>query len=324
MIKKTTRFLSENVSFLGLVFVLIIGALLSPSFLTSENLSNVLRSASIIGCVSVGMTFVILCGSIDLSVSSVFALSGYCFIVLSESSIVLALLVPIAVGVSVGLLNGFLISKLNIPPFVGTLASMMLVRGIVLLLTNETTVKAKNELPAALKFIGRGAFLQYISVPLIIFIILALVVSYILNRRPIGRAMYIVGGNKEAARMMGVSVTKTLFFSHMICGGLAALGGVILASRVGSATPLAGNGYELYAIAAVVLGGARLTGGVGKTLGTFLGTLIMGSFTNIFNLQTILNAVWEQVLVGGILLVIVVLQAAGGRLGPSRIKKKNA
>lgn len=312
--KKAIRIITDNVALIGLALVLLTGTLVSPSFLTLENLSNVLRSASIMGCVAVGMTFVILCGSIDLSVSSMFALSGYCFIVLSQQSIALAILVPLAVGIAVGILNGFLVAKLSIPSFVGTLATMLFVRGLVLLLTGETTIKAENGLPEALVFIGRGSFFQRISMPLVLFLVIAAIAAYVLKKRPIGRAMYIVGGNQEAARMMGVSVAKTTFIAHAVCSLLAAAGGTILASRVGSAYPLAGDGYELYAIAAVVIGGASLNGGIGKMSGTMLGTLIMGSFTNIFNLQKTLNPVWENAVVGSILLIVVLLQAISRRM----------
>ncbi|MDY3003874.1 MAG: ABC transporter permease [Christensenella hongkongensis] len=311
--KKVGSFLSDNVALLGFIAVFIIGCILSSTFYTAENIGNVLRSASIMGIVSIGMTFVILCGSIDLSVSSVFALSGYFFIVLAPVSPVLAILVPIAVGAAVGLLNGLLVTKMSIPAFVGTLASMLFVRGLVLMLTKEVTVKGQN-MPEALQFIGRGSlgsgdFLNAISFPLILFIALIILTSWILKKRSLGRAMYIVGGNAEAAKMMGVSVHGTMFAAHTICGLMAGVAGIVFASRVGSATPLAGTGYEMYAIAAVVIGGASLEGGIGKMSGTLFGALIMGSFTNIFSLQKFIDPVWQNAIIGIILLVVVVLQS---------------
>jgi ribose transport system permease protein len=305
------EFASRSSPFIGLIVVFAIGAAVSPAFLTPENLTNFARTASIMGFVAIGMTFVILCGSIDLSVSSVFSLSGFLFIYFAQYSIVLAICVPLSAGLIIGLFNGLLITRFSIPAFVATLATMIFVRGLVLVLTNETTFKIAG-LPDVLHFLGRGMILKYVSFPLLMFIVAIAVASFVLRRRPIGRAMYIVGGNAEAARMMGVSVMGTIITAHAICGVMAALGGIFLASRVGAAYPLSGTGYELYAIAAVVIGGARLTGGVGNVSGTVAGTLIMGAFSNIFNLQRFLDPVWELVVVGCVLLAVVFLQSVVG------------
>jgi ribose/xylose/arabinose/galactoside ABC-type transport system permease subunit len=303
------EFASRNSPFIGLAAVLLVGALVSPVFLTPLNLANFARVASIMGFAAIGMTFVILCGSIDLSVSSVFSLSGFLFILLSKYSIVLAVGGPLAAGLIVGLLNGVLITSFAIPAFVATLATMIFVRGLVLVVTNETTFKVAGGLSSVLAFLGRGMIVPYVSFPLLVFIAAVAIASFVLRRRPIGRAMYIVGGNAEAARMMGVSVANTLKTAHALCGLMAAFGGIFIASRVGAAYPLAGTGYELYAIAAVVIGGAKLTGGVGNVSGTVAGTLIMAAFSNIFNLQRFLDPVWELVVVGCVLLAVVFLQS---------------
>ncbi|HBE79322.1 MAG TPA: ABC transporter permease [Firmicutes bacterium] len=317
--KKFKTFILDNVTLIGLLTVIFIGALISPTFLSLQNTSNLLRSASIMGLVSVGMTFVILCGSIDLSVSSVFSLSCYFFIVLSRYSVILAILVPLAVGILVGLANGFLINKMSIPAFVGTLATMLFVRGLVLVLCNNVTVNV-GSLPPVLNYIGRGVLLQYISFPLILFILTVLIAAFILKKRFIGRTMYIVGGNAEAAKMMGVSVQGTLYTAHALSGLMAAMAGIIFASRVGSSYPLAGNGYELYAIASVVIGGAALTGGIGKMTGTLFGSLIMGSFSNIFKLQRYIDPQWEFVMIGTILLAVVIIQSFATIYGSARRK----
>ena len=297
--------------FIGLIVLFAIGAAASSAFLTPENLANLARTASIMGFVAIGMTFVILCGSIDLSVSSVFSLSGFLFIYFAQYSIVLAICVPLSAGLIIGLVNGLLITRFSIPAFVATLATMIFVRGLVLVLTNETTFKIAA-LPDVLRYLGRGTIFTYVSFPLLMFIVATAIASFVLRRRPIGRAMYIVGGNAEAARMMGVSVAGTIMTAHAVCGVMAALGGIFLASRVGAAYPLSGTGYELYAIAAVVIGGARLTGGIGNVSGTVAGTLIMGAFSNIFNLQRLLDPVWELVVVGCVLLAVVLLQSVVG------------
>lgn len=304
---KIKNYLKGNVSFLGLIFVFLVGVLVSKTFLSPINISNLLRSASFVGVIAIGMLFVVLCGSIDISVGSVFALAGYLFIVNADKGAV-AIILPLGVGAFIGLINGFLTGKLAIPPFIGTMATMLLVKGIVLQLTGESTVKGP-ELSPFMKQLGRGTLFRFLPVPFLIFLICLLISAFILKRRKLGRNMYIVGGNEEAASMMGIRVRSTKYVAHCICGLLTAIGGVLFASRVGSAAPLAGAGYEMYAIAAVVIGGAALTGGVGKMSGTFFGTLIMGSFSNIFNLQKIIDPVWQDVIVGAVLLVVILLQA---------------
>ncbi len=321
--EKTITFLNENIALLGLVVVLILGVLINPLFSTPENLSNLLRTTSITGFVAIGMTFVILCGSIDLSVSSVFSLSGFLFIYFSQQSDMLAILMPLVVGVTIGVVNGVLITRFAIPAFIGTLATMLFVRGLVLVLTNENTYKVKI-LSSVLYYFGRGDIVQYVSFPLVMFTIALLIASYILRRRTVGRAMYIVGGNAEAAKMMGVNVSTTLIIAHVISSFMASVGGIVLASRVGAAYPLSGTGYELIAIAAVVIGGARLSGGVGRISGTCIGVLIMGAFSNIFNLQGFLDPVWEFVVVGTVLLVVVVMQAVVTNVGLQSISNQKA
>ena len=321
--EKTITFLNENIALLGLVVVLILGVLINPLFSTPENLSNLLRTTSITGFVAIGMTFVILCGSIDLSVSSVFSLSGFLFIYFSQQSDMLAILMPLVVGVTIGVVNGVLITRFAIPAFIGTLATMLFVRGLVLVLTNENTYKVKS-LSSVLYYFGRGDIVQYVSFPLVMFTIALLIASYILRRRTVGRAMYIVGGNAEAAKMMGVNVSTTLIIAHAISSFMASVGGIVLASRVGAAYPLSGTGYELIAIAAVVIGGARLSGGVGRISGTCIGVLIMGAFSNIFNLQGFLDPVWEFVVVGTVLLVVVVMQAVVTNVGLQSVSNQKA
>lgn len=313
---KVKNFLINNVALVGLAMLIVLGTCIQTTFISLENISNLLRSASITGLLSVGMTFTVLCGSIDLSVASVFAMSGYLMLSLSGYSVTLALLVPLLFGAAVGVINGFLIHRLSIPPFIGTLATQLFVRGIVQTATNQEPYKVK-EIPKLLLFLCRGNLPGEIPVPFVIFVVLALGMAFVLKKRFIGRSMYIVGGNAEAATMMGVSVFKTLTAAHVFCGIFAAAAGMLYTSRVGIASPIAGTGYEMYAIAAVVIGGASLNGGIGKMSGSFIGALIMASFANIFKLQTLLGAVWEDVAIGVVLLAVIIVQALitmeGGR-----------
>lgn len=305
---KAKSFFSNNIALVGLLIVLLVGVCVQRTFVSPENLTNLLRSASLMGFIGIGMTFVVLCGSIDLSVASVFALSGYLMLNLSQYNIVLAFVVPLLAGAVVGLVNGLLVEKLSIPAFIATLATQMFVRGLVQMFCDQTTYKVAS-IPFPVLALGRLTFSNIVPLSLILFIIATLIAAYVLNRRFIGRSMYIVGGNLEAANMMGVSVPKTMITAHVICSVLTCIGGMIYTSRVGVASPLAGTGYEMYAIAAVVLGGAKLTGGVGKVSGTFIGTLIMSSFSNIFSMQNVLSAVWSDVVVGSVLLIVITAQA---------------
>ena len=186
---------------------------------------------------------------------------------------------------------------------------MMAVKGTTLVLTNENTYFASNSIEE-FQYIGRGLLAPYVTVPSVMFICCAVAGAYILRHTMLGRNMYAVGGNAEAARMMGVNVEKTLMFSHIFTGGMAALAGITLVSRVGAAYPLAGEGKELDVIAACVIGGTALTGGKGHISGTFIGVLIMGMLTNIFNMQSLLNPFWEKVIIGILVLIVVLIQSA--------------
>ena len=317
---KVRKLINENVAFVGLILLILLGVCVQRTFIYPENLTNLVRSASITGFLAIGMTFVILCGSIDLSVASVFAMGGYWMLYFAERSLVLAFLVPIVSGLIVGLLNGILINKLSIPPFIGTLATQLLVRGFVQLLTNEQPFKPST-IPSTVLWLSRGNILGGFPAPFLLFIIAACAMAFVLKRKFIGRSMYIVGGNSEAATMMGVNVFRTMTIAHMMCGVFAALAGMLYVSRVGVASPIAGTGYEMYAIAAVVIGGASMNGGIGKMSGSFIGALIMASFSNIFKMQTVIGAVWKDVAVGIVLLVVILLQAVIAMKGTAKSNK---
>ena len=226
--------LKRHNAILGLIFMIILAACINKSFLTLENLTNVLRQASMNGMIAVGMTMVIICGSIDLSVGTMIGLCGYIALYFSNYSLILAVIVPLLTGVIVGTINGFLINKIKIAPFIATLATMMAVKGTTLVLTNENTYFASNSIEQ-FQYIGRGLLAPYVTVPSVMFICCAVAGAYILRHTMLGRNMYAVGGNTEAARMMGVNVEKTLMFSHIFTGGMAALAGITLVSRVGAA-----------------------------------------------------------------------------------------
>lgn len=293
---------------LGLIFMIIVAGCINRSFLSLENLTNVLRQASMNGMIAVGMTMVIICGSIDLSVGAMIGLCGYIALYFSNHNLGLAIAVPLLTGILVGSINGFLINKIKIAPFIATLSTMMAVKGVTLVLTNENTYFAPDSVES-FQYIGRGLLAPYITVPSLLFVCCAIAGAYIIRHTTLGRNMYAVGGNEEAAKMMGVNVKKTIMFSHIFTSMMAALAGITLASRVGAAYPLAGEGKELDVIAACVIGGTALTGGKGNIPGTFIGVLIMGMLTNIFNMQSLLNPFWEKVIIGILVLIVVLIQS---------------
>ena len=291
----------------SLILLCIVATIRYENFLSVYNISNILRQGSMIGLVATGMTFVILTGGIDLSVGSVVAVSAVLAANLSGNSIVIAIVVPLLVGGFLGLVNGLVISKLKIPPFITTLAMMMGVRGIAYISTGEVSVRV-NKLATAFTEIGRGEIFGF-PIPSLIFIVVVIIVSIILKFTPFGRHVLAVGGNEEAARVMGLRVDRTITMVYVISGLLSALAGVILASRLGAGQPVAADGWEMTAIAAVVLGGTQLTGGVGKFSGTFIGVLIIGIITNMFNMQGDINTWWQNVLMGGVLLMVIIIQS---------------
>ncbi len=307
LLQKAYRFLGENGSFAGLIFMVAIATAINASFLTPTNISNVLRQLSTNLVISLGMAIVIIAGSIDLSVGSLYCLSAFFAIYFSQFGAVVAVAATLVISTFIGAINGFLITKMRIHPWIATLSMMLGLRGLVLILSGENTYKPPVS-NSAFEAISRATFLNYLNHPIVIMVALALIAWAYLRFTPMGRDVYACGGNMEAARMMGVKVDRTLLFSHMISGFLTGVSGIILASRIGSVSPLAGDGEEMYAIAACVVGGVHLSGGRGKISGVFVGAVIIGLLTNIFNMQKGLSTFWESVITGSLVFVVVLLQ----------------
>ena len=275
---------------------------LMPTFLTSKNLLNVMRQVSITGIVAVGMTFVIITGGIDISVGSTVALSS---VIAAWSlkqgfgipaSIVLALMS----GSLVGLMNGTLVAYGRVLPFVATLGTMYVIRGMALIVTKGEAIW---DLPKPFLTIGTGYWLG-IPIPVIITLAIYIFGHFLLNNFTFGRYILGVGGNEESARLCGVGVKKVKLYTYGLCGLLTGLAGVVLAGRLGSGQPSVGVGYELTAIAAAVIGGNSLTGGRGTVLGTLIGALILGVVSNALNLWGVASF-WQTVISGCIVLVAV-------------------
>lgn len=268
-----------------LILIVIFATFLSDAFLTVDNLLNVIRQVSIVAIVAAGMTFVILTGGIDLSVGSILALSGAisASVLVKSNSVFLAIVASMVVGVIFGLFNGLFITKGGIPSFIVTLATMVLVRGCVLVFTDGSPIAVES---AAYKFIGKGYILG-LPFPIVILIFVFALGYVILKYTKFGRSVFSIGGNREASRLSGINVLKTEMLVYTISGLLSGVTGLILTSRLGSAQPTAGSGYELDAIAAVILGGTSLSGGQGAIVPTVIGALILGVLDNILTLMNV-------------------------------------
>ncbi|MCR5411170.1 MAG: ribose ABC transporter permease [Lachnospiraceae bacterium] len=302
-------FIFENLGILAalIVLCLILGIFPGTSeyFVTVKNLFNVLRQISTNLLLACGMTMVIILGGIDLSVGSVIALSGVLAaggVVRYNLPIVPAMMLGLLVGIVFGLFNGFVISKTTIPPFIVTLATMNIARGLAGVYTGGSPVRVVTK---EWQWIGAG-YAFGIPVPVIIMIIVFIISLLIINRTKIGRYIYAVGGNNQAATYSGINVSKVKFFVYTYSGIMAGLAGIILASRMYSGQPTAGEGAEMDAIAAVVVGGTSMAGGSGKLGGTLIGALIIGILNNGLNLMNV-NSFWQTVVKGVVILLAVML-----------------
>lgn len=318
--RKVLNILSQNKSLVALVLLLAVATVRYDGFLTIRNISNILVQSSINGIISVGMMLVIVLGGIDLSVGSVAALAAVTSAqLINSSSLLVAVLLPIFIGMTVGFISGILIVKLDMNAFIATLSTQFFARGLthVLSESKNVTVDKTNE---AFTFIGSGKIFGVVPVQVIIFLVVMLVMGFILTYTSYGRCIYAIGGNKEAAKMMGARVDKNTVIAYIISGGLAALAGIVLCARLGSGQPTSGIGYETDAIAAVVMGGTLLTGGWGTMRGTFMGIITLSVINNILNLEGNLNSWWQDVILGTLVLIIIIAQSSPRR---SRAIKQN-
>ncbi len=302
----------------GLIVLLVLfGALTlaSDEFLTGNNLSNLSRQVAIFGIIAVGQLLVILTAGIDLSVGSVLGLAGaICAeLLVRGTGIFVAILAGLGIGVLCGVINGVLVASVNLPPFIATLGMLGIARGVVLVLTDASTVQP---LPSAFGDIANGDLLGIPNL-LWIFLIVVLVVAFVLRRTVFGRYIYAVGSNPESARLAGVPVKRVLISVYAISGLLAAVGGVLLTSRLNAGVPTAGTGYELNAIAACVIGGASLFGAKGGAFGAAAGALIVATLNNGGNLLAI-NSFYLQIIIGSLILAAVAFDQLQSRVMPGR------
>ncbi len=315
-----TKYLDHNIikfqSIIALLLMCVALSFLSDRFLTADNAWNVMRQISVNVVISVGMTMVILTGGIDLSVGSVLAICGAITAGMLKFSTEIpglnmhigftlfgSLVGGTLAGTALGWFNGFTITRFKVPPFVATLAMLTIARGLTMLWTGGFPISGLGN---DMAYIGTGWFLG-IPMPVWISAIVVLIAIIITNRTKLGRYIYAIGGNEKAAELSGLKIRKIKLIVYSVAGALAAFGGIIVTSRLDSAQPNAGTGFELDSIAAVVIGGTSLSGGKGTIMGTVQGALIIGILNNGLVLLNV-SPFWQQVIKGLVILLAVVIE----------------
>lgn len=306
------RVLLDNGALSALVVLVVAMSLLSGDFLTTQNLLNVGVQAAVTAILAFGVTFVIVSAGIDLSVGSVAALSATVLAWSATSAgvpVVLAVVLAVLTGIACGFVNGALVSYGKLPPFIATLAMLSIARGLSLVISQGSPIAFPDSVSVLGDTLG-----GWLPVPVLVMIAMGLITALILGRTFIGRSMYAIGGNEEAARLSGLRVKRQKIVIYALSGLFAAVAGIVLASRLVSAQPQAAQGYELDAIAAVVIGGASLAGGVGKASGTLIGALILAVLRNGLNLLSV-SAFWQQVVIGVVIALAVLLDTLRRKAG---------
>jgi len=295
---KIADFVSDNGALVGLLVLCLAMFIATPDFLTPNNLLNIGIQVAVVAILAFGQTFVIVTAGIDLSVGSVAALSAMVAAFTGQSwgmPPMVALLFGLLTGLAAGMLSGVATAYGKLPPFIATLAMLSVARGLTLVVSNGIPVPT----PSVVTWLGGS-----VPMPVVVMLVMGAIGWFILNRLSIGRAMYAVGGNLEAARLSGIPVKRVLVTVYALSGIFAAVAGLVLSGRLASAQPQAATGYELDAIAAVVIGGASLAGGVGKISGTLIGALVLAVIRNGLNLLNV-SAFWQQVIIGLVIAVAV-------------------
>ena len=302
--KLESRHIQKLLPFLSLIVLFVGLSIATPYFLTANNLASVARQTAVFNTMALGMTIVIITGGIDLSVGSILGLAGLIGAMALEAGypVAVGVFVGIGVGMLCGFLNGLLITRLRIPPFVVTLGALGIYRGVALIISNGLPV---HRIPPAFAFVGEGSLL---GVPFVLWllVICAVLVHLVLEHTRLGRYAFAIGSNKIASVYAGIPVDFHTIAVYAIGGALTGLAGMIEASRLMTGQPTAGQGYELQAIAAVVIGGGSLNGGEGSVIGTLIGAFIMGLLSNGADLLNISNY-WQQVIIGSVIILAVTL-----------------
>jgi ribose transport system permease protein len=310
------QFLSQFLSYVAVIALFVFFSIVAPNFFTMRSVLSLLLQTSAVTIMGIGVTFTIITGGIDLSIGSVIALSGTIAVMAAIAGVPiwLSMVIGILVGVVCGLLNGLMITALRLPPFIATLGMMMVARGVALTVTNANAWPA----PEGFGDLGNGTIFRTgpsfpgIPYPVLIMVAVALIFAFVLGKTRIGRYTYAVGSNEEAARLSGIQVPLVKVINYIFCGALAALVGIILASRMVTSQPNSAVGYELNAIAAAVIGGTSLMGGVGTILGTVVGSFIIG-ILNVGLTMAGANYFMQQIVIGLVVIGAVTVDGLKGR-----------
>jgi len=314
---KVSAFLSKYSIFVILVIAFLLSAVLNRNFLSPTNLSNILKQNSVVAILAFGETILIIAGLIDLANGAVLALAGVLSVAVYKATLNLPL--AFAVGLSIGILcnlvSGLLVSLYKTPPFIATLAVMTMSRGVVLLYTAGQSIYQIGDFVV----LGQGSLLG-IPIPILFMVLILLITWYILNNTRLGRSLYAIGGNEEAANASGIQVSRSKFASYAINGVFVGLAGVIFMSRNNAGLPGAASGYEFEALTAAVIGGTSFSGGIGTAMGTLAGAFIVGILNNIMNLLGV-NSYVQQIVKGMIiaLAVIMDIRAKNNRARPKAL-----
>ncbi len=305
-------FANENKSLIGLVVLMALVSIASPSFLSIDNMLNILRQTSINAVIAMGMTFVILTAGIDLSVGSILAFAGAvcASLIAADQPLAVALLTTMAIGAALGATSGTVVSFFGVQPFIATLVGMTMIRGAVLVYCDGRPISTGDfDVAEAFYQIG-GGYLAGIPIPVVIAFAIFGICWFVLNHTRFGRYVYAIGGNEQVAKLAGINVSAVKITVFAISGALSALAGIILTARLESAQPTAGLAYELDAIAAVVLGGTSLMGGRGRISGTLIGALIIGVLNNALNIMDV-SSYYQMIAKGAVILLAVVVDSRG-------------
>lgn len=285
---------------IALIVLLIISSIMSPSFLNIKNLLNILKQNTMLGLVVIGMTVVILGGAIDLSVGTTVALCGLLAGYLKDFNFLVILMATLSVGAIIGLINGYLVARKRLEPFIVTLSMQITIRGLCLFFTKGGYISQVDTFDWA----GNGK-IGIVPIPAILMVSLFVIFQIIMTKTVFGRNVYALGGNETAARLSGVKTDKAKMNTYIICGMLCALAAIVNVSRLSTAEPTAAEGLEADAIAAALVGGNSLLGGRGSIIGAFIGVLIFAILSNIFNLIGLKSA--EQQIIKGVIIITAVL-----------------
>jgi ribose/xylose/arabinose/galactoside ABC-type transport system permease subunit len=301
-----------------IVLIIVVNAFSHGDFLTVGNVRNVLRQITYTCVSAVGQTFVIITGGIDLSVGSIMGLAGVVMGIFANAVpldngpllFIVTMIVGVAVGAAAGYINAVPVVRLNLPPFITTLAMLQIARGLAFILTNGKPIQVNS---SAFNALGTGELFGQIPYAVVLMLVVVIVFAIVLTRTRFGRYTFALGGNEEAARLAGINTKRTKTLVYVLSGALAAVAGLILMARFGSAAPQTGVGYELNVIAAVVVGGTSLTGGRGSIVGTFFGALLIGVLDNVMNLLSI-ESYTQQIVLGVVILLAVIADELRKRL----------